>query len=359
MYMHRRRHHSIGCWAVPYLHTVFFLLPSHGEQNKFTLPSFQFLPSSPFSFLFLPPFPAATTMPTSTHKHFCHDRLPAARTNVAGYYFGSGKTTSNDRRGLPYVASLWPHVLTFLSSFVSPTLILYPANFDSFPPPSSTVLYQGWLLDCVPRTSKPRSPIRRHPLDSPPRPCYPGSCATTIPPECVPAVPRERKTDVTHTRRHLATAQLRWPAAIYYGSTLAYRFRASSAAFPIPTSGPSQMKLSIFRLPLSTALPKCTIDQKDAFLHMWLCYASKFPTIQQVVLSRQSGLPVCRKTLACRARCKHLLQFFDGKVLVVPRAVVPMFHSRVQAPHQMIPKMSRCENPKGHERVSKLPQQSP
>ena len=83
-------------------------------------------------------FPAATTMPTSTHKHFCHDRLPAARTNVAGYYFGSGKTTSNDRRGLPYVANLWPHVLTFLSSFVSPTLILYLANFDSFPPPSST-----------------------------------------------------------------------------------------------------------------------------------------------------------------------------------------------------------------------------
>ena len=212
--------------AEPYLISTqyFFLLPSHGEQNKFTLPSFQFLPSSPFSFLFLPgcvkhsertyfssllsnplmshhnsgffhvtppyhrirycmvgeacwswtwpffsgsshaplavlsaptirrqfppgprqqAFPAATTMPTSTHKHFCHDRLPAARTNVAGYYFGSGKTTSNDRRGLPYVASLWPHVLTFLSSFVSPTLILYPANFDSFPPPSSTVLYQG------------------------------------------------------------------------------------------------------------------------------------------------------------------------------------------------------------------------
>ena len=50
---------------------------------------------------------------------------------------------------------------------------------------------------------------------------------------------------------------------------------------------------------------------------------------------------------------------FDGKVFVVSGAVVPMFHSRVQAPHEMIPKMSRCENPKGNERVSKLPQQGP
>lgn len=61
-------------------------------------------------------------MPTSTHQHFCHDGLPAARTNAASYYFRSGKTTSNDSRGSPYLAPVLPHVLTFLTSLVSRTL---------------------------------------------------------------------------------------------------------------------------------------------------------------------------------------------------------------------------------------------
>ena len=173
-------------------------------------------------------------MPTSTHEHFCHDRLPAARTNVAGYYFGSGKTTPNDRRGSSYVATLWPHVLTLLPSLLSPTFILYLLTFDSFPTPYISPLSiisqpllrpshtkDDYWIACLVLLSRV-SPIRRHPLASPPRPCYPGSCATTIPPECVPAISRERKTDVTHTRRDLATAQLRWPAAIYHASTLAY-----------------------------------------------------------------------------------------------------------------------------------------
>lgn len=122
-------------------------------------------------------------------------------------------------------------------------------------------------MDCVPRTSEPRSPIRRHPLASPPRTCYPGSCATTISTECLPAISRERETHVTHTRRDLATAQLRWPPAIYHSSTIAYRYRTTVAASPIPTSSPSQMRpLQLhIRLAPSTALPKCTITKKPRF----------------------------------------------------------------------------------------------